>query len=159
MTARLDDRVAAFVADHPGLTAREIARGVHARYQAVRDLLEQPIYETASRGAHGADRALVYRLVGSPAGARPETLGDVAVALPGSQVDRIAAVLADGEWHTTSAIHRVVGFCRLNSRVAELRARLTVYGKTIECRHVAGAAKGADAYEYRLARIAESEAA
>lgn len=52
-----------------------------------------------------------------------------------SQCDRIAAVLADGQPHRMTDIHRVVGFCRLNSRIAELRTR----GHVIVCER-----KGAD---------------
>ena len=57
-----------------------------------------------------------------------------------SQSDRILAVLADGREHEMRDIHREAGFCRLNSRISELRKR----GHVIECRR-----EGAD-YIYRL---------
>lgn len=63
-----------------------------------------------------------------------------------TQNSRILDVLTDGGWHTCAAIHQRAGFSRLNSRVAELRTR----GYMIECRHVEGAARGPEAYEYRL---------
>ncbi len=47
-----------------------------------------------------------------------------------SQCDRILEFLSDGREHEMRDIHRAVGFCRLNSRVAELRKR----GHHIECR-------------------------
>lgn len=59
---------------------------------------------------------------------------------PVSQCDRILAVLADGCEHEMRDIHRVAGFCRLNSRVSELRSR----GHEITCRR-----EGA-CYFYRL---------
>jgi hypothetical protein len=51
-----------------------------------------------------------------------------------SQCDAILAVLADGRPHAYREIHDRVGFCRLNSRVAELRAR----GHRIECNKTGG---------------------
>ena len=49
---------------------------------------------------------------------------------PLSQNDRILAVLQDGREHEMRDIHRIAGFCRLNSRVSELRKR----GHVITCR-------------------------
>ena len=63
-----------------------------------------------------------------------------------SQSQRILAVLNDNRWHTVAEIHRRAGFSRLNSRVAELRAR----GYGIECEHVSGHGRGSEAYRYRL---------
>lgn len=40
-----------------------------------------------------------------------------------SQCDRILEVLSDGRAHGMREIHARAGFCRLNSRVAELRKR------------------------------------
>lgn len=57
-----------------------------------------------------------------------------------SQCDRILELLQDGRPHEMRDIHRTVGFCRLNSRVAELRAR----GHLITCE------KGHGLYVYRL---------
>jgi len=47
-----------------------------------------------------------------------------------SQCKQILAVLSDGREHEMRDIHQQVGFCRLNSRVAELRSR----GHKITCR-------------------------
>jgi hypothetical protein len=58
-----------------------------------------------------------------------------------SQCERILAFLADGLPHRMEDIHRAVGFCRLNSRVAELRSR----GYSIVCDKTGGI------YVYRLA--------
>jgi hypothetical protein len=57
-----------------------------------------------------------------------------------SQCKQILQVLADGREHEMRDIHREVGFCRLNSRVAELRSR----GHDIVCRRAGGS------YFYRL---------
>ena len=59
---------------------------------------------------------------------------------PLSQNDRILAVLQDGHEHEMRDIHREAGFCRLNSRISELRKR----GHNIECRREGGL------YFYRL---------
>jgi hypothetical protein len=61
-----------------------------------------------------------------------------------SQNSRILSVLADGNPHTTAEIHRIAGFSRLNSRIAELRKR----GLVIECAYIGGT--GPEAFEYRL---------
>jgi len=47
-----------------------------------------------------------------------------------SQCQQILHVLSDGREYEMRDIHRAVGFCRLNSRVAELRSR----GHEISCR-------------------------
>jgi hypothetical protein len=65
----------------------------------------------------------------------------------GSQNHRVLLALADHQWHTTAAIHRAVGPCRLNSRVAELRDR---HGFDIWCEQIPGRT-GAHAFRYRLA--------
>ena len=62
-----------------------------------------------------------------------------------SQCDRILALLADGSEHEMRAIHNAIGFCRLNSRVAELRSR----GHNIVCRKQNGE------YHYRLVTLEE----
>lgn len=46
-----------------------------------------------------------------------------------SQCDLILEFLSDGQRHDMRAIHAAVGFCRLNSRVSELRKR----GHNIVC--------------------------
>ena len=63
-----------------------------------------------------------------------------------SQCDRILEVLSDGEPHSMEEIHRRVGTCRLNSRIAELRERFKRLGipKTITCD------KGGGRYIYQL---------
>lgn len=40
-----------------------------------------------------------------------------------SQCAAISEVLRDGDWHSIQEIHAIVGPCRLNSRIAELRSR------------------------------------
>jgi len=47
-----------------------------------------------------------------------------------SQCKQILQVLSDGREHEMRDIHQAVGFCRLNSRIAELRSR----GNQITCR-------------------------
>lgn len=51
-----------------------------------------------------------------------------------SQVDRIYEVLRDGKPHRMEEIHQRVGFCRLNSRISELRDR----GHNIVCHKTGG---------------------
>lgn len=57
-----------------------------------------------------------------------------------SQCDRILRVLEDGNWHRMEEVHQRVGFCRLNSRISELRHR----GHNIVCD------KSRGVYKYRL---------
>lgn len=73
---------------------------------------------------------------------------------PGSQNARILEALADGEWHTTAAIHSAAGFSRLNSRVAELR---DVHGYDIPCRPIEGMPPGPHAQRYRLVATPSAE--
>lgn len=61
-----------------------------------------------------------------------------------SQCERILAVLADGDLHTTAEIHQRAGYSRLNSRIAELRKR----GWNIAYEFVGGV--GPSAHAYRL---------
>ncbi len=58
-----------------------------------------------------------------------------------ARLQRVAAVLADGKWHSTLDILIGAGVCAVNSCVSELRAN----GLTIECRRV-----GRERFEYRL---------
>jgi hypothetical protein len=58
-----------------------------------------------------------------------------------SQCDLILEVLADGKPHSFREIHQHAGFCRMNSRVAELRAKR---GLNIVCH------KGGGDYRYQL---------
>lgn len=57
------------------------------------------------------------------------------------RLQRVAALLADGQWHSTLDIVIGAGVCAVNSCVAELRAN----GYAIACRRV-----GKERYEYRL---------
>ena len=54
---------------------------------------------------------------------------------PGSQCARILDALAGGRPVSMEEIHRRAGFCRLNSRVSELRSR---YGRDIRCWYADG---------------------
>lgn len=64
---------------------------------------------------------------------------------PGSQNARILLALADGEWHTTAAIHRRAGASRLNSCITKLRKQ----GYVIESGRIEGKVGGAS-WRYRL---------
>lgn len=73
-----------------------------------------------------------------------------------SQTDRVLDVLRDGEWHTIQEIHAVVGPCRLNSRIADLRAK----GHDIICDRQRvtprfGFGRPETVYRYRLVRDSE----
>lgn len=59
-----------------------------------------------------------------------------------SQNVRLRAILSDGQWHCSSALHAQV-FCVLHSRISELRRQ----GYVIEHR---GGGAGADKHFYRL---------
>ena len=148
MTTSLLERVVEFVSANPGCTLPEIARGVRAADAGVRDVLASEAFYASARDAYPADRAQAYRLASEAA----DGLGRAARR---SQNDWIADHLADGEWHTTANIHQHCGFSRLNSRISELRKRR---GMAIECRHIDGASRGAEAYEYRLIEIQEAAA-
>lgn len=134
---------------NPGLTLEEIARGVHQRTQAVRDVLVGEGFSSSLRMSHPSDRAKVYSVV-------VETREGPGRAARPSQCARIAQVLSDGHFHTASEIHRRIGFCRLNSRIAELRKSR---GWDILCEHVPGQGSGPDAYRYRLVGTSEGDEA
>lgn len=57
------------------------------------------------------------------------------------RLQRVAALLEDGRWHSTLDIVIGAGVCAVNSCVAELRAN----GFDIACRRV-----GRDRFEYRM---------
>lgn len=149
VTALLEDHVADFVAEHPGCTAREIAKGVHRGYGSVYEVLSRRTFE---RVAIEGSRRFGYRLRDvSPVQRdvrRGETSGDAGSG--SSQCARILAVLADGLPHTVAEIHQRCGFSRLNSRIAELRPRVAREGLAIECRHNGDPRGGSHAYEYVL---------
>lgn len=62
----------------------------------------------------------------------------------GTHGARLLAVLADGKWHSTSALHRRAGNMIVHSRISELRKK----GYRIEHRHVPGKI-GAVAHKYQ----------
>lgn len=143
MTLDLETRVRGFVRQHPGLTAQEIAKGVRARHTSVLDVLAGEEFSGQERGSYASDRAVVYRLV-PRAGERQGR------AARRSQCSLIAAVLADGQWHSTASIHQRCGFSRLNSRIAELRSSRGRWGMHIDARRLPDVENGPDAYQYRL---------
>ncbi len=57
------------------------------------------------------------------------------------RLQRVAALLADGRWHSTLDIMIGAGVCAVNSCIAELR----VNGCDIACRRV-----GRERFEYRM---------
>lgn len=69
------------------------------------------------------------------------------------QCARVLEVLADGQPHTVTEIHRLAGTMRLNSRVAELRNHLKERGETIVCTRAGG--NGPDSYVYTLVSSTE----
>lgn len=134
----LHERVTAYVGANPGGTIEEIARAVHHRTAAVREVLSGSDFSAALRLSHPSDRALVYDVARKAGDGRGR-------AVTPSQCDLIAAVLRDGEWHTAAAIHQRCGYSRLNSRIAELRR---IRHMLIDCEHIPGAGRGAEAYRY-----------
>lgn len=129
MIRDLRSEVVAYLDDRPGSTLDEIARGIRARTADVRKILsvgfERREYLLGAAGYRNLS-------VAADGQGRPSTQL--------SQCDRILRVLSDGRPHSMQEIHRLVGFCRLNSRVAELRKR----GHRITCDKTGGR------YVYRL---------
>lgn len=121
-------------------TADEIARGIKVRAVDVREALRGDF-----RFELRVDGAKHLWAVRAPHGAVDARPGRATGIMAGSQNARVLAALADGVWHTVPEIHARVGGMRLNSRVAELRAK----GYDIRCRTVQGR-RGPDRYEYRL---------
>lgn len=148
MSTPLENRVTSFVVDHPGSTAREVALGVHARYETVAGILVPPLFDARARSLSPSDRALGYWLVGAEAPIQRETPGDAAIGRNASQCSRVLAVLADGLPHRMQEIHQRAGFMRLNSRISELRQR----GHHIVCD------KAGHAYIYTLLPADEAAA-
>lgn len=144
MGALLEDRVAAWVSDHPGQTCRQIAAELGVRVGSVRQILESPLFTADRADQRGLSR---WRL-------RTATDASGTVRAP-SQCDLILQVLRDGNWHTTAEIHQRAGFSRLNSRITDLRHR----GLTIMSGRVEGEPNGPRAHRYRLVTSAEPSAA
>jgi hypothetical protein len=71
------------------------------------------------------------------------------------QCARVLEVLADGQPHSVTELHRLAGTMRLNSRVSELRKHLKERGETIVCTRAGGA--GPDSYIYTLISLREGE--
>lgn len=144
---RLGIVVRDFVRANPGLTLEEIARGVHQRTAAVRDVLVGDGFSASLRGSHPSDRAKVYSVI-------VETADGLGMVARPSQSSRVAQVLLDGNWHTASEIHRRCGTMRLNSRIAELRKRRSW---EIVCEHIKGESSGPNAYRYRLVGTSDGD--
>lgn len=119
-------------------TAMGAARAVKAR---TADVLQLVRTDSRFSGPHrGGDGRLYYRLASD---APIVSAGRGTRSRRRSQLDRVLEILADGKWHTTAEILRLVP-CVLHSRIAEARAR----GLNVECDHTAGV--GAESYRYRL---------
>lgn len=71
------------------------------------------------------------------------------------QCARVLEVLADGQSHSVTEIHRLAGTMRLNSRVSELRKHLRERGETIICTRAGGL--GPDSYLYTLVPLRAPE--
>lgn len=117
MGATVEDRVALWLSAHPNSTAEQVARGVSARNQSVREVLSGPLF-----GFTVQNGAVLYRLRSTPPGA-PGRAGT------GKETDKqfLARVLSDGEWHSLNQIlarSRQERGCGLtvHSRAANLRA-------------------------------------
>lgn len=102
MTALLEDRVAAFVADHPGRTVEEIAIGVSGRRSHVAEILKTgPFFSMP-----GPRHSTVYRLTGRRGTAT-------------THKQRVLSLLQDGAPHSHMEGYRLG--VMLHSRVADLR--------------------------------------
>lgn len=120
MRETLRDEVRAFLESHGAATASDVAVGVRARRADVdRVLADTGSFETTTHPAGGSPAATYWR---------------VSPHVPVPQWKRIVAVLADRRPHSMQEIHAKAGFCRLNSRVSELRSR----GYEITCDKTGG---------------------
>ncbi len=126
MGALLEDRVAAFVADHPGHTAREIALALRNREQSVREVLESGLFSHND----GPGQSKCWRLGSEPLPAAPRA------SLTHKQ--RVLRLLSDGHPHSYREGYRLG--VMLHSRVADLRRD----GHRIDCW------RDGDDYLYRM---------
>lgn len=148
MTRDLDAEIRTFLLEHGSSTVEEIALGVRVRRADVAAVLVQGDFSRSSRRIGTNPRSITW------GASRPVLRSESGTDRGPSQCSRVLDVLRDGRPHTVAEIHRLAGFSRLNSRVAELRER----GHVITCSHIEGAGRGPEAYEYVL-HVAEAEAA
>lgn len=149
MSRDLHAAIHSFLGDHGAATASEIALGVRARRSDVVDALSSVAFCRAETPVGGNHRSAYFRASGTV----PQTENGTRETRP-SQNARILAVLGEGGWWTTAEIHRLAGFSRLNSRIAEIRSR----GYEIECERIEGVPAGPHAQAYRLLATPESVA-
>ena len=135
MTALLEDKVYALVLDKPNQTTDQIAMTLRARRASVERILK---FSGMFEHSVGANRARVWR-VASRATGRPRT------AAKPSQAQRMADLLADGQWHSDAELWDI-GVGRPNSRAAELRSR----GFMVEHRREASEVLPSRAHQYRI---------
>lgn len=135
MTALLEDKVYALVLDKPNQTTDQIAMTLRVRRASVERILK---FSGMFEHSVGANRARVWR-VASRATGRPRT------AAKPSQAQRMADLLADGQWHSDAELWDI-GVGRPNSRAAELRSR----GYTVEHRREASEVLPSRAHQYRI---------
>lgn len=144
MTRDLGLEIHAWLSEHPdGARVEEIARGVCAATQPVRETLRGDS-RFSGPWKHGSGSRVTHlwraRAVKADGQRRPRV----------TQGAQLLDLLADGRWHTTASILRVVP-CILHSRVAEIDKR----GQhRIEHR---GAGGGAENHSYRLVTLEEAE--
>lgn len=112
----LEDKVTAYLADHPDTTVEDVALALRARAQSVREILNSPFFEWGL----GAKRAKVYRLA-----SRPRATGRAGTGQTHKQ--RVLRLLQDGRPHSHMEGYRLG--VMLHSRVADLRKD----GYTIRC--------------------------
>lgn len=135
--SRLEDKIAVWVAAHPGKTVVEIARAVGCRDQAARAVLASPLF----RADDGLGRAKTYVLSTLPS--LPVPASQAASGRQPTQCQQLLRILRDGRWHSTRELLAAVP-CIVHSRINDLRDQ----GYTIphETR-----GKGAGGSFYRLA--------
>lgn len=135
MSRDLRSEIHAFLEAGNPATASEIALGVRARRADVVNALAgfprvpAPVGVNHRSAYYAVSQAVPHSEGGTP-----------------SQNARILQALRDGKPHTTAEIHTAAGFSRLNSRIAELRAR----GYVFEVERVDGVPAGPHAQTYRL---------
>jgi len=115
LTALLEDRVALWLADHPGRTVEDVARSVRAQTASVRQVLSGPLFRHSL-----CNGRKLYRLAGDGLGRANNGVE--------TDADFLLRVLRDGRPHNLNEILRLSMAQRgcgltTHSRAADLRKR------------------------------------
>lgn len=113
MTALLEDRVALWLADHPGRTVEDVARSIRAQTAAVRQVLSGPLFRHSL-----CNGRKLYSLA-------PDGLGRASGGIE-TDADFLLRVLRDGRPHNLNEI--------LRRSMAERGCGLTIHSRASDLR-------------------------